>query len=862
MFWVLTTSLLSVCLGLQPSTLPSAVPYVIFNATKLDNNYGYDFNVTYVPQVPHVSAISEAVIGDLLVEVRYVSADTVRVRITDFNDTRWQVPDVVNITQYYNGTLHFNVSYTASPFSLNVTRLSDNATILNIDPTQTFQFDDQDMILTNFYKQTTDFYGIGERVTPTFRLTPGIYTTFAKDATSPVDYGRFPGNNMYGTHPFYLAINNNTMNATGGFLLNSNAMDTIVDTNYIAFRTIGGALDFFGFAGPDIESVIKQYHSVIGPPVLSPYWSLGWHQCRWGYRNTTELSWVVGNYSQNGLPLDVMWSDIDYLNGKADFTIDPVNYSGLSSFVNSLHNSSMHYVPILDGGIPNITYVAYTNGTNSNVFMNAASGPGQYVGQVWPGPAVFVDWSHPNATNYWQSMLAYLQGMVQYDGLWLDMNEASNFCNGECVGDPVFNSSDIPYLPGNVSLNEKNIDLAVKHFNNVTEYDFHSLYGFYMAKATSEYLQNTLNLRPFIISRSTFASNGRYSQHWLGDNWSSWEYLEYSIIGIYNFQMFGIPIVGADICGLLNDTTPELCARWMQLGTLYPFSRNHNNYTAISQEPYALGDTVLHTSQLSIRNRYYLLNYIYTLLFTHAQDGGVWFKPAFFEYSSDRNLTESHVSDNFMLGRSLLVHPVLTPNTTSIIAYFPMDIWYDLYTGQFLNVSISQLVSLNVTLPSHIPIHVRGGSIIPTLDLYDTVMNVMDLRMSNTTLLVALDAFGSAEGRLVIDDGKSLDSLTGSFYSELEFSYFAFGKVQDVLEIQPIHSGYDLETGEFPYISNIEIFGCSRQPYQVSYYNGSSVRRLLNINVGYEPAHSLCRINLVDEIFTDSYGVFYISYST
>jgi alpha-glucosidase len=105
--------------------------------------------------------------------------------------------------------------------------------------------------------------------------------------------------------------------------------------------------------------------------------------------------------------------------------------------------------------------------------------------------------------------------------------------------------------------------------NNETEFNLHSLYGLMMAKRTYEFLTNSnvynnSDRRPFVLSRSTFASSGRYASHWLGDNWRDWAYMNYSIAGIMNMNMFGIPLAGADVCGFFGEKKDdEMCARWI-----------------------------------------------------------------------------------------------------------------------------------------------------------------------------------------------------------------------------------------------------------------------------------------------------------
>lgn len=89
-------------------------------------------------------------------------------------------------------------------------------------------------------------------------------------------------------------------------------------------------------------------------------------------------------------------------------------------------------------------------------------------------------------------------------------------------------------------------------------------------------MQEILGKRSVVVSRSTFLGSGNWVAHWLGDNFSIWPNLKASIIGLLQFNLFGMPYAGSDICGFGMVTTEEMCTRWQQLGSFYPFSRNHN----------------------------------------------------------------------------------------------------------------------------------------------------------------------------------------------------------------------------------------------------------------------------------------------
>ncbi|GFH08408.1 P-type domain-containing protein, partial [Haematococcus lacustris] len=168
---------------------------------------------------------------------------------------------------------------------------------------------------------------------------------------------------------------------------------------------IGGIVEVYVLAGPSPEAVLQQYHQVVGRPALPPRWALGFHQCS---------------------------ADIDYMSSYRDFTFsDSFPAAEMRQWVDSLHATQQHWVPILDPGIPLLAgYEAYERGLREGLFVRDRSGQA-LLGEVWPGPVHWPDFLHPNTSAYWQDLLQHMHDQVPFDGLWIDMNEASNFCPGD-----------------------------------------------------------------------------------------------------------------------------------------------------------------------------------------------------------------------------------------------------------------------------------------------------------------------------------------------------------------------------------------------------------------------------------------------
>ncbi|RMY03154.1 hypothetical protein D0868_07604 [Hortaea werneckii] len=791
-----------------------------------------------------------------------------------------------------------------------------------------------------------NLYGMGERIHD-LRLGNNFTATFyAADAGDPID------RNIYGNHPFYLdtryyeideeygertLVTTQNVSATGNYeslshgvyMRNAHAMEALRLPTNLTWRALGGSIDLYVFEGPTQDAVTKQYQSgAIGLPAMQQYNTFGFHQCRWGYKNWSEVEAVVKTYREFDIPLEYIWTDIDYMFQYRDFENDPNTfpYPEGQAFLERLHGAGQHYVPIVDSAlyIPNPNnasdnYSIYTDGHDSNIFLKTADGSEEYIGAVWPGYTVFPDWHSAEAVPWWTRSMQKHHDNVPWDGIWIDMSEVSSFCVGSCgtgnlslnpvhppfalPGEPGakiysypegFNltnateaaaassasaaqassasadspaSTTTPYLMSTVTpgvrnvehppyvINNVNGDLGVHavspnatHIDGVEEYDVHNLFGHQILNATYQALLSVIpDKRPFIIGRSTFAGSGKWAGHWGGDNTSLFcqfndalhdiqrltkqtAYMYFSISQALNFALFGIPMFGVDTCGFNGNSDEELCNRWMQVSAFFPFYRNHNTLSANSQEAYVWA-SVAEASKRAMQIRYSLLPYMYTLFYYAHTTGSTVMRALAWEFPNDPTLKS--VDNQFLLGPSLMITPVLGQGLTEVHGVFPGvgrgEIWYDWYTQEAVDAKPGE----NKTIPAplgHIPVYVRGGAILPQQEaLYTT----RESRNSSWSLLCALNADSSATGSLYVDDGESI-MPPATLFVDLTITNGSL-----------LASGRGLYEDKNP-LANVTVMGVASEPSTVT-LNGESVMD----NVKYNGTSKVLSIKGLEQATSD-----------
>nr|WP_297765284.1 TIM-barrel domain-containing protein [uncultured Butyrivibrio sp.] len=522
--------------------------------------------------------------------------------------------------------------------------------------------------------------------------------------------------------------------------------------------------DLYLVEGDSLKEIVRQFRKIIGKSYVPPRWAFGFGQCRWSYMSADEIREVADKYDEAGIPLDMIYLDIDYMERYKDFTVDDKSFPDFPEFVQEMKNRGIHLVPIIDAGVKiEEDYDVYEEGLSGDYFCKKENGE-NLVAAVWPGKVHFPDFLDEKAREWFGNKYKFLldQGI---DGFWNDMNEPAIFYTEDHLQEvfeqiedykgknlDINSFFDFKGLVGSISNNSEDYKRFYHNYKGqkIRHDKVHNLYGYNMTRAAGEAFERLCpDKRVLMFSRSSFIGMHRYGGVWCGDNMSWWSHLLLNIQQMPALNMCGFLYSGADIGGFGADTTEDLLLRWTAFGIFTPLFRNHSAMGTRRQEVYRFEKT--DSFRRLIELRYSLLPYLYSEFMKAVRDDEMLFKPLSFEYDDARSL---EVEDQLLLGESLMLAPVYKQNATGRYVYLPEDMKmirfraYDDYDEEILQAG-DHYVKAGL---SEVLVFVRKGHVLPLAKPSKRTSGVEDSAAGLSYICYEADPSGY---ELYTDDGVS-----------------------------------------------------------------------------------------------------------
>ncbi|MDB5106843.1 MAG: Alpha-glucosidase [Fibrobacteres bacterium] len=483
--------------------------------------------------------------------------------------------------------------------------------------------------------------------------------------------------------------------------------------------------------GPSLAQLTMKLQRLAGASPLPPLWTLGHHQCRWGYRGAEDLTWLADNFEEHEFPNDGLWLDIDYMDGYRVFTYAKEHFTDPKADMESVQKRGFKVVPIIDPGVKKEKgYPVYDSGHEKDVFCRNPAGT-EFTGVVWPGYTVFPDFSLERTQAWWADLVAKFAATGP-DAAWLDMNDPST--------GPV-DPNDMLFQEG-------------RAYHGA----YHNQYASLMAEATKRgFLQARPNQRPFLLSRSGYTGGQKHSAHWTGDNYSNYHHLHMSIGKTINLALSGMPFNGGDVPGFGGNCKEGLFLDWYKAEFLFPFFRNHCMRTSRHQEPWVFPKESMQIARRYIRLRYKLLPYLYNLFIRNAETGDAVMRPLFYDFDDTRRLPLAHVNDQFLVGPWIMQAPFTVEGLTEREIILPAAVWWRADHPGWLEGPARLSARKHA---ANTPLFVREGAVLPMLQGIPRD-NRKDLKNVELFLCLSRGFKGKAEYRYACDDGETFDYQRG-----------------------------------------------------------------------------------------------------
>jgi alpha-glucosidase len=408
------------------------------------------------------------------------------------------------------------------------------------------------------------------------------------------------------------------------------------------------------------------------------------------------------------------------------FTWNKTRFPNPEKLLDKLKDKGFRTTVIVDPGIK-----TETADNDNDIFIKYIDGQ-DYEGQVWPGWCKFPDFTNPETVKWWSEKLKTLidKGV---EGIWNDMNEISTW-------------------------GQKMPDNIVFHFGGekASHLKARNIYGLQMVRASYEGYVKYCKSRPFMLTRSGFSGVQRYSAVWTGDNTADDCNMLMGLRMLMSMGITGIPFSGMDIGGFLGEPSPNLYARWIQIGAFTPYMRNHKQINTKSSEPWTYGEEVLEISRNYINLRYKLLPYIYSIFREASLTGIPVVRTLAIKHTFDDNIYNKLFENQYYFGDAFLIAPFDSIQKYGEI-YFPEGDRYNLYDDSIVEGQTTRIELLS----SHkLPIYVNESSIIPMQDLVQHT----DANPGNTLYIHVYKGKKANVFNYYEDDGKSFDYLQDIYY--------------------------------------------------------------------------------------------------
>jgi alpha-glucosidase len=661
---------------------------------------------------PAVAAVTplangaEANNGSATIRVTALTPSILRVRIARAGrfpeDASWAVPAAV---RHESAPVHltgdgFTTSALAvhiDPVSLGLTVNDAQGKVISADLPDAVQFDGRVFHLRKAMPDSEHYFALGDK-TGTLDRRGYTFTDWNTDA-----FGYLPsGDPIYKSIPFFIA----TGGPGGSYgLFLDNTWRTTFDFGHARQDTldisgVDGPIDYYLIAGPTVADVVHGYTDLTGRAPLAPLWTLGYQQSRYSYMSDAEVRGIAATFRKDQFPLDVIWLDIDYQDRYRPFTVNTKTFPDMKKLNADMLADGIRLVAITDLHIadaPNQGYAPYDSGIAGDQFIKKADGT-LYQAPVWPFRvdgtlSVFPEFTRTSSRAWWGSL--YKQFVSDgFSGFWNDMNEPAIF--------------DTPTKTMPLD-NQHRIDSDDFAPRVATHAEIHNVYGMENSRATFEGLQRLQpNLRPFVMTRASYAGGQRYAATWTGDNSSTWDHLRLCVEQLENLGLSGFSYSGCDVGGFAGGPSPELLTRWLEVGAFTPVFRDHSAVGTPRAEPWVDGPEQLAIRKHYVEERYRLMPYLYSVADQNARTGDPIMRPVFYDYPDALGNCDQQLA--FTLGRDLLVWGPPRPESPEAFDIcLPKGGWYDYWTGlPVAETKLTQTPKLD-----YLPIFVRAGTILP-----------------------------------------------------------------------------------------------------------------------------------------------------